>query len=325
LLDAPARESSPSLGSVEDLPTSTAAWRGVLDVDSKPLAIQDRRVVSEINRLTGAGLTAVGRAAEGRLGGAIYAQWPDGRRAVVTRFLGSPAEARRTAEVLAYVRERGLPVPRHDLVVELHDGVVFVQERLPSAPPGRLTVARVDAMVEINDRFAGALTNRVDVPIPPLFQDGADQSAYHDVLKRHSPRGRRVLREILRAGNRPSGGVTGADLVHVDLSAANVLFDTEDRATAVVDWNLGAYRGDRLLALVKTRFDREWFVRSPNADPVETAAAIHLDTILTDRIAPDTLRMYWAHWMLYQLHLAIRSDSSEAIAWHLDLTESRLV
>lgn len=96
---------------------------------------RDREIVSAVNRRTGAALSVVGRAAHGRLGGAIYASWPDGRPAVVTRFLGSPAAAKRTAEVLAYVRDRGLPVPRYDLVVDLDDGVVFVQERLPSAPP----------------------------------------------------------------------------------------------------------------------------------------------------------------------------------------------
>jgi aminoglycoside phosphotransferase (APT) family kinase protein len=282
-------------------------------------------VVSAINRRTGAGLRVVGRASDGELGGAIYAQWPDGRPAVVTRFLGSLAEARRTAEVLAYVRDRGLPVPRHDLVVDLDDGVVFVQERLPSAPPRRLTPARVDALVEINDRFAGALAARPDVPVRSLgLARSDDQSRRHEILKAHSPRSRRVLDEILRIGQREPHDMVGDDLVHVDLTAANVLFDENDRATGVVDWNLGAYRGDRLLALVKTRFDREWFVRSPDADPVENAAAARLDEILAGRIAPAMLRTYWAHWMLSQLYWAIRSAPPEVVAWHLDLAESRL-
>ena len=118
--------------------------------------------------------------------------------------------------------------------------------------------------------------------------------------------------------------MVGTDLVHVDLSAANVLFDENDRATAVVDWNLGAYRGDRLFALVQTRFDREWFVRSPDPDPVENAAAAHLDEILLNRISPATLRVYWARWMLHHLSRAIRSGSSEVVDWHLDMAESRL-
>lgn len=286
---------------------------------------RDHEVVSAINRRTGAGLRVVGRASYGKLGGAIYAEWPTGRPAVVTRFLGSPAEARRTAEVLAYVRDRGLPVPRHDLVVDLDDGVVFVQERLPSAPPRRLSPARIDALVEINDRFAGALAARPDVPVRSLgLARGDVLSRRHEVLDAHGPRSRRVLGQILRIGEREPHDMVGDDLVHVDLSAANVLFDENDRATGVVDWNLGAYRGDRLFALVKTRFDREWFVRSPDADPVENAAADRLDEILACRIAPATLRVYWAHWMLYQLYWAIRSSPPEVVDWHLDLAESRL-
>jgi aminoglycoside phosphotransferase (APT) family kinase protein len=294
-------------------------------VDGGSAAAGDRDVVAAINRRTGAGLTVVGRAPDGELGGAIYAQWPDGRPAVVTRFLHSLAEARRTAEVLMYVRARGLPVPRHDLVVDLDDGVVFVQERLPGAPPRRLSVAAVDAMVEINDRFAGALAARPDVPVRPLcLTHSGDPYPRHETLREHGARSRRILDEIRRIGEREPHEMIGADLVHVDLTAANVLFDENGNSTAVVDWNLGAYRGDRLFALVKTRFDREWFVRSPDADPGENAAAAHLDEILADRIAPATLRMYWAHWMLYQLHWAIRSCPDEVVDWHLDLAESRL-
>ncbi|WP_345581597.1 phosphotransferase, partial [Nonomuraea rosea] len=260
-----------------------------------------------------------GRALHGRLGGAIYAEWPDGRQAVVTRFAGSLAEAKRTADVLAYVRDRGLPVPRHDLVVNLNDGVMFVQERLPSAPPRPLTPGRIDAMVEINDRFAGALAGRPGAPGRLLCPDcGSDPCPRHEVLATHSPRSRCVLKEILRIGRREPREMVGDDLVHVDLTAANVLFDENDRATGVVDWNLGASHGDRLFALIQTRIDREWFVQSPDADPMENAAAAHLDEILADRIAPATLRMYWAHWMLRQLCRAVGSAPSNVVDWHLD-------
>ncbi|GAA4952314.1 hypothetical protein HD597_000282 [Nonomuraea thailandensis] len=124
-------------------------------MDSRSPTTRDHEIVSAINRRTGAGLRIVGRALQGRVGGAIYAEWPDGRQAVVTRFVGSLAEAKRTADALAYVRDRGLPVPRHDLVVDLDDEVMFVQERLRGAPPRRLTPGTIDAIVEINDRFVG--------------------------------------------------------------------------------------------------------------------------------------------------------------------------
>jgi aminoglycoside phosphotransferase (APT) family kinase protein len=180
-------------------------------------------------------------------------------------------------------------------------------------------------MVEINDRFADELTARPDVPAPPLrLARSGNSSARYEILEAYSHRSRRVLAEIRRIGQAEPHEMLGTDLLHVDLSAANVLFDENDRATAVVDWNLGAYRGDRLFALVQTRFDREWFVRSPDADPIENAAAARLDEILHDRIAPATLRMYWALWMLHHLARAIRSASPEVVDWHLDMAESRL-
>lgn len=266
-----------------------------------------------------------GRAPFGKLGGAIFAEWPDGRPAVVTRFLGSLIEANRTADILSHVRDQGLPVPRHELVVQLDDGVCFVQERLPSARPRPLTPARMEAIVEVNDRFAGALAARPEVPVPPQCRsrDGGPD-ARHETLADHSPRSRRVLEQIIRIAERAPDETAGTDLVHTDLSGANVLFDENGTATGVVDWNLGVYRGDRHFALVQTRFDREWFVRSPDADPVETAAARRLDDILAERIPPDTLRRYWAQWMLYHLDRAIRTAPPEAVDWHLDLAESRL-
>jgi aminoglycoside phosphotransferase (APT) family kinase protein len=297
----------------------------VVDVNRTSVSERDRQVVSEINRRTNAGLTVTGRSLFGKLGGAIYAEWPDGRPVVVTRFQGSLIEASRTVETLAYVRDQGLPVPRHELVVQLDDGVFFVQERLPSAPPQRLSSARMEAIVEINDRFADALADRPEVPVPPQCRPrvgGPDPR--HETLTGHSPRSRRVLEQIVRIVGGAPDETAGGDLVHIDLSGANVLFDENDTATGVVDWNLGAYRGDRFFALVQTRFDREWFVRSPDADPVETAAAFRLDDILAERIPPDTLRLYWARWMLHQLDRAIRTAPPEAVDWHLDLAESRL-
>ncbi|MEU5870628.1 phosphotransferase [Glycomyces sp. NPDC047369] len=283
---------------------------------------EDRALIAAINRRTGADLTATGRALFGKLGGAVYAERPDGRPAVVTCFTGPPDEADRTAGLLNDARDQGLPVPRHELVVHLDDGVHFVQERLPSAPPTPLNPARIEAIVAINDRFANALAARPDIPEPPQARPRTPDPR-HRALADHSPRSRRVLDRILRAIE-PPPPAPAADLVHIDLSGANVLFDEHGTATAVVDWNLGAYRGDRHFALVQTRFDREWFVRSPAPDPAETAAAHRLDTLLTERVPAPLLRRYWAQWMLHHLPRALRTATPDTIDWHLTLTESRL-
>lgn len=156
--------------------------------------------------------------------------------------------------------------------------------------------------------------------------DGTDPYLILDLVPDHDHRGHTVIEEILRITTSEAGTamLAGDDLVHVDLSAANVLFDDQDRPTAVVDWNLGVYRGDRRLALVQTRFDRQWFVERPDPEAVEVAAARLLDEHLDDRIPAETLRVFWAFWLLHQLPRAYRRGSVPVIDWQLALAESRL-
>lgn len=77
------------------------------------------QLVTEVNHQAGCDLSLVGVAEHGVSGGAVYVQWPDGRNGVITRSPASVARMEQTAEVLAEARAAGLPVPLHDLVVEL--------------------------------------------------------------------------------------------------------------------------------------------------------------------------------------------------------------
>lgn len=263
----------------------------------------------------------------GKLGGAIFVEWPDGRPGVVTVFHGGIADAQRVGGILNNLQTQGLPVPRHELVVDLGDRVVFIQERLHTGPPRRLTPKRVDGIVEINEQFADAMAGFPDVPtVTEWFQSaGRESRQIVELIPEGDHRASDVVSEILRrTTGAASDLLAGQDLVHVDLSAANVLFDEEDCATAVVDWNLGLYRGHRRLALVQTRFDREWFVRRADADATEVAAARRLDEVLVDQIHPETLRLYWAYWLRHHLLKAFRSGVSTVIDWQLELAESRL-
>lgn len=286
----------------------------------------DVALVAAVNRRSGAGLHVLGRAERGTLGGAIYVQWPDGRAGVVTRFIGTLSEARRTAGVLEHARGYGLPVARHDLVLQVNEDIIVVQERLPGSPPARVNPAVIDAIVALNDRFAGVLADRPDVPLLPLCLSGSgDPYPRHEVLAQHSNRSRRILDAILRIGAADPREMAGEDLVHIDLTGPNVLFDESGAITGVVDWNLGAYRGDRHLALVKTRFEEEWGIHAPTPSPDAVAAATHLDRILADRVPAATLRRYWAHRILYQLYWAIQEFPPEVLDWHLEVAETRLL
>lgn len=300
---------------------ANGAGRSVVRADDGGEAL-----VEAVNRCSGAGLQMTGRAEHGTLGGAIYVRWPDGRPGVITRFLGTLAEAERTASVLDHARRHGLPVPRHDLVLAVDQDVIVVQERLPGSPSAQVTPAVIDAIVELNDRFAGVLADRPDVPILPLCLDrSGDPYPRHEVLAAHSDRSRRILDAIRKIGADGPREMTGDDVLHIDLTGPNMLFDDTGVITGIVDWNLGAYRGDRHLALVKTRFEEEWGIHSAPPNPNAVASAAHLDNILTERVPTATLHRYWAHRILYQLYWAIQESPPEILDWHFEVAETRLL
>lgn len=287
----------------------------------------DRETIAEINERSGAGLELLGRATAGKLGGALLVRRSDGRPAVVTVFGGDATAAARVAASVNGLAAHGLPVPRHDLVVDLGERVVFVQERFPAAPPRRLSEAQVDAIWAINDRFAGAATMLSGVPPVRDWFLPADGSGYALVTRSAAAGSRRaetVVAELVDVATSSLDLLEGSDVVHVDLNAANVLFDEDDTATGVVDWNLGLFAGPRDLALVQTRFDREWFVRGDAPDPGETAAASYLDRLLSERVDPATLRAWWAFWLLHGLPKAFASQDSAVVDWHLTLADTRV-
>jgi len=283
-------------------------------------------LVRRINQRAGCGLVHLGDAELGETAGAAYVRWPDGRLSVVTQATVSARRMRQTAEVLELARSRGLPVPRHELTVELDGGVVaVVQQRLPGDRASRVDADIVDALVEVNDRFAGLLADRPDVPIPPLNlwrSDAVDPG--HEWVARYSGRSRRLLRRIREIGA-ASPEMTETDLVHPDFTVPNVLFN-DGRVTGVVDWNSGAARGDRHFALVKLLFDLTWDAASPGGGQqhVQVDATDRLQTLLHQTVAPDLLRLYWAHWTLTMLSWTIPSGDPAAVDIHLELGERGL-
>lgn len=176
-------------------------------------------VIEEIIECTNSGLVLVGLDEQiGGTSGAAYVRWPNGRDAVLTRTTTPLDRMQQTAEVLAMARSKGLPVPRHDLILPLADGyLAVVQERLPGRPSRHIDIHVVETMVAANERFAGLLADRSEVPVV--------------------------------------GPTAGSDLVHTDYIPDNVLYDENGRVTGIVDWNFGVARGDRHFALIKLRND----------------------------------------------------------------------
>jgi aminoglycoside phosphotransferase (APT) family kinase protein len=230
--------------------------------------------------------------------------------------------------VLSAVRARGLPVPRHERVVELSDGsVALVQERLPGEPARRVDAGVIDSMVAMNKRFAGLLAEYPAVPVQPLYlRQSGPLYPRHDVLERHGDRSRRLLRRIQEVGREEPHEMSGDDLVHPDYTFGNVLYGEDGQLTGVVDWNWGAGRGDRRLALVRIYVDLYWSTLEPGGGRygVEQSAFDRLDDVVAAMIEPALLRMYWAHTTLNQLHWAILYHPARVIDLFLRFGESRL-
>lgn len=284
------------------------------DVDM-PVNVDAERIVQDLNVVTGAGLSVEGVASHGDTGGAVYVRWPDGRGGVVTPSVDRVEDLQRTADVLALVRSLGLPVPRYELIACLRDCVAVVQERLPGKVM-RLDVPKLEAMVEMNQRFEGILARRHDVPsVRYRLQD----KEWHRSLEEYSDRSRVVLSRIRRTGD-PE--MFGDDLVHLDFNAENVLFDEDGAITGVIDWGGSASRGDRRFALVKLRCLLAWeTLAPPGPDP---AVLARLDELLGALIEPETLHLYWAEWSVRMLNWTIRNYRPVDVELFLDLAATRL-
>lgn len=263
-------------------------------------------VVAEINQRTGSGLELVGLAEQqGGVSSAAFVRWPDGREGALIRTWTPPDRMRQTAEALALARTRGLPVPRHDLILQLADGMTaVVQERLPGRHLRRVGAGAVDMLVAMNERFAGLLADRPDVPPPPAFPaPDPEGHPWERTLGRYSDRTRRLLQQV-RALDRDEGHAqAGDDLVHTDYSFGNVLFDDQGRISGVVDWNFGAFRGDRRFALLgaRTHLSVEGDQYAGCKEAID-----RLDEILDATIEPLRLRRSWAHRTAFEVHRSIQ-------------------
>ncbi|MET9273625.1 phosphotransferase [Kribbella sp. NPDC003557] len=249
-------------------------------------------VVEEVNARTGSGLVLTGLADQvGGTSSAAYVAWPDGREAAMTRTRTKLSTMRQTASVLNDVRSGGLPVPAHQLVLELHDGyVAVVQERLPGRHVDSLDPGTAAAFIAMNNRFAGVLRDHPQVPRPGAFRGGG---VFERTVGQLGRRGRRLLERLLEVdGGRPFR-MEGDDLVHTDYTPGNVLFDASGNVSGVVDWNSGAARGDRRYALLAMRWGG---IGAGEPDQIEAELA---------QLTPATRRSYEAHWMVDQVHESV--------------------
>lgn len=256
--------------------------------------------IAEINAQAGADLELIGL--DDQTGGTSSAAYARSRSTgtdhAITRTTASLTDMKLTAEVLEIARAAGCLVPRHHQTVALSDGyVAIVQERLPGRRPRHVDSATIEAMVAANERFAGLLSERDDVPRPTSFAP-LKINMWNTTLGSYSERSQRML-----ARNQEGfSSMAGDDLVHLDFSLGNVLYDDQQQVTGVVDWNRGVARGDRWYALIGTQVN----MASEGAMYGVTGGAIdRLDEVLTTQLDDRTRARYLEHWHLGNAHRSI--------------------
>jgi aminoglycoside phosphotransferase (APT) family kinase protein len=170
---------------------------------------------------------------------------------VVPDVDGALANQGRLVRVVGGLRARGYPAPVY-VAVGRADGVVFtVQERLPGRPLEPAALESVlPQVLEAVELQAGA-GDLEDPPWPgwllETIEHGGDGYCLHSTMERHPDT--QALLERLRgiAAAADVGPARSIDVLHFDLSPANILH-VDGRLTGVVDWNVpfpGAAQGDR--------------------------------------------------------------------------------
>ncbi len=282
-------------------------------------------MVRALNERAGCAFEVTGVVDQGQ-SGAAYVRWPDGRESVVTTAFASMALMRQTAEVLAEVRTLGIPVPRHEFLFEVEPGTVaVVQERLPGSILTVADMSAVDAVMSVNERFAGLLGKRPDVSPPRLSLGRPGDPTPWEAVEAHSGRARRFVSRARATGGHHDQDVVGDDLVHVDLTVPNMLFDAEGRITGVIDWNYGVARGDRYFGVVKLLHNLSFAAASSTSDVRPAAEALaRVETVVAEVVDAPTLRRYWAHQSLNMLYASLRWGTAESFEVYLELGESKL-
>jgi hypothetical protein len=293
---------------------SSGLWARVERLDAPRLA-------AAIRAATGIGLRIDGPCPGGQVG-ASYVTWPDGRRGVLTAGPGPLAELRAgPLAVIESLRHAGYPAPAADLAVEVtragpeQPAVALVWELLAGGTVGVVTAGLLDQAIALNERQAGALAGRPDIPPVPLFLDRDGPGfCLHGPLRAYSDRSRRLERWIASVAARYPDVLDGDDAVHGDFHPGNFLADS-GRVSGVVDWD-AAGRGDRRFDLVTLRFVLP-------AGPVEPGVTERLDRLL-DALPADALTPMWAHLSLRMADWSIRHFTPPDVERWLDRAEQRI-
>jgi len=221
----------------------------------------DRSIVDAASRAVVADVEVIGQTRRGE-SGTTFDVRVGGEAAVLKVLANGPHvvdNQQRLVRLLDVLRERGSPVPEYLGVASTDDAVVTVQRRMAGEvlEPGPGEAIDADLVEAVLPALLDAVELQADAgdlavaPWPGWLLDtlasGGDGYCLHETMRRR-PDTRSLLDRVVDIGCEfGRGPVRTTDIVHFDLSPANVLHEG-GHLTGVVDWNVpfvGASQGDR--------------------------------------------------------------------------------
>ena len=200
--------------------------------------------------------------------------------------------------VTEHLRAQGYPAPAYLHIGSALGGVYTIQQALPGAPMGHVTLQRLPDVLKLQAMHAS--------PAPPGLRDwprevaqtvlqGGEGYCLHASLRQHSPETAEMLQTLQALVAAYQGAIEETnEIVHFDFQPANLLIH-DNAVSGVVDWD-GVRAGDSAFDLATVLFY--------GYDDSQVRDALWAQALARRPI--QVLSVYLAHLILRQVDWSLR-------------------
>jgi hypothetical protein len=242
----------------------------------------------------------------------------DGRRYVL-KWEADEGPMNRLIEVSLVtetLRAIGYPAPRYCLMGHVQGCGYAIQEALPGAPMGVVTLPVLPRLLELNGLQATLATSKLTEwpgSVVDTVLEGGDGYCLLDSLRAYSSRTSELLHVLqgIVLAHRNEQFETN-DVVHFDFNPSNILIEN-GQVSGVIDWE-GTCAGDCTFDLATLLFYAY--------DALDVRE--HLLQTIRQRVSPAILSVYMAHLILRQVDWSIRYHNPATVDYYLRVAEDVL-